>query len=873
MSAASRPPARLVRFYRRLLRLYPAEFRRAYARELSLVFEDGCRDADSARARAAFALRALGGVLKEAPKEQLDVLRHDIRYALRYLRKEVATTTAVIALLALGMGSATLIFSFANGLFLRPLPYPDAARLVAVDEYSLTDPHEFGTMSIPNYADMRKATHQLVDLGLYTTGDAVIRNDGPSEHVAAALVTDGVLPLVGVPPELGRLFTRTEDVPGAPRVVIIGDELWRSRYSADPNILGRTIDTGNAVYRIIGVMPAGFHFPDRENLWFPRRADLANATRTDYNSEVIGRLAPGATVSTATDEVETLLTGIHRAYPAADNGWRARVQPLRAVMTSDYRPAVTMLLVAVGLLLLIACANVSHLLLAKAMGRTREMGIRRALGASRSRLVRQLVVESLMLAAAGGGVGVLLAYLGVPALLALVPVDLPAWMHFAVDTRVLAFAATIAVVTSLVFGVAPSLSASGDGVTAVLRDGDRAGSRGRGHRLLRDGLVVAEVALSVILLVGAGLMLRSFVAIRTQVLGYEPSRVLSFSIDYPAKRYAAGPPAQALLREIGTRLSGLPGVTQVAFGSGIPLEDGWSRIFTIEGRPLPLEQMPFVNHVVVTPGYFTALGIPLLRGRDFTDADYTSPSGLIVAEAFAAKYWPGENPIGRRVRFGPPAASDVWHDIIGVVGDSRHAHLTGEENPTVYLPYGAYNGEVVPNAVVVRTNADPAALASEARGRLREFDSTIGITELRPLGEVVDRAAWRDRMVAWLIGGFALGALALAAAGLYGVLAYTVSLQTREIGIRMALGATAGTMRRLLLQRGLALTACGLAVGWGVSLALVRLLASFLYRVSPRDALTFSAVPGVLFVIGLLASAWPARQATRVDPLVALRHD
>ena len=873
MPAAPRPSTRLARIYRRLLRLYPAEFRRAYGRELSLVFEDGCRDAQSGRARAAFAFRALGGLLKEAPKEQLDVLQHDIRYAVRYLRKEAATTTAVVALLALGMGSATLIFSFANGLFLRPLLYPDASRLVAVDEYSPTDPHEFGSVAIPNYADMRAATHQLVDLGLYSTGDAAIRSDGPTEHVPATLVTDGVLPLLGVPPQLGRLFTKAEDVPGAPRVVIIGDDLWRSRYAADPNILGRTIDTGNAVYTIVGVMPAGFHFPDRSNLWFPRRVDLAHAPRTDYNSSVIGRLVPGATVKSATDEVDSILTGIHRAYPAANNGWHARVQPLRAVMTSDYRPAVTMLLVAVAFLLLIACANVSHLLLAKAMGRAREMAIRRALGASRSRLVRQLVVESLILAGAGGAFGVLLAYVGVPALLALVPVELPAWMQFSVDTRVLAFALTIAVVTSLVFGVAPSLSASAGGVTAVIHDGERGGSRGRGHRLLRSGLVVAEVALSVVLLVGAGLMLRSFIAIRTQVLGYEPARVLSFSIDYPAKRHAPGPPARALLAEMTTRLSALPGVTGVAFGSGIPLEDGWSRIFTIEGRPRPLEEMPFVNHVVVTPGYFTALGIPLLRGRDFTDADYAAPTGLIVAQAFAAKYWPGENPLGKRVQFGPPAAGDKWHDIVGVVGDSRHAHLTGEENPTVYLPYGAYDGEVVPSAVVVRTTADPATLAAGVRERMRDLDPQIGITELRTLGDVVDRAAWRDRVVAWLVGGFALAALGLAAAGLYGVLAYTVSLQTREIGIRMALGAPAGAMRRLLLRRGLTLTGGGLVIGWAVSLGLVRLLAAFLYRTSPRDLVTFSAVPAILFVVGLVASAWPARQATRVDPLIALRHD
>jgi putative ABC transport system permease protein len=868
-------PTRAARLYRRLLRLYPAEFRRAYARELSLVFDDCWRDADSVRQRLGLGLRAMTGVLTEAPKEQkeeLDVLRHDIRHAFRYMRKEAATTIAIVALLALGMGSATLIFSFANGLFLRPLPYPDADRLVAVDEYSPTDPHEFGDMSAPNYADVRAGTHLLVDVGLYTSANVTLRGDGPAERVRAGQVTDGVFRVLGVAPVLGHTFTRLEDVAGAPRVAIIGADLWRSRYGSDPNILGRTLDTGNHVYQIVGVMPAGFTFPDRSAVWFPRRLDLAQEARTDYNSEVIGRLAPGATVKTATDEVGALLTAIHRAHPDADNGWRVRVRPLRDVLTTDYRAVVTMLLIAVGLLLFIACTNVSNLLLAKASGRVREMAVRRALGATRSRLVRQLVVESLVLAIAGGSLGVLFAYVGVPALLGLVPIDLPAWMNFSVDGRVLIFAGAVSLMTSLVFGVAPSLSASSGDLTPVLRDGDRAGSHGVGHRLWHNGLVIAEVALSVLLLVGAGLMLRSFVAIRTQVLGYEPARVLSLVVDYPDKRYPSGAPARALLREVSSRLSSLPGVTSVAFGTGIPLQDGWSRIFTIEGRPVPLEKMPFVNHVVVSPGYFRTLGIPFIRGRDFTDADYQTPHVMVVAQAFATTYWPGENPIGKRVRFGPPSANGAWEQIVGVVGDTRHANIIGEENPTVYLPYGAYGGDVVPNAVIIKTT-DPATLPRDARERITAFDSTLAVTAVRSLGEVIDRATWRDRFVAWLVGGFALMALGLAAAGLYGVLAYTVSLQTREIGIRMALGASAGTMRRLLMRRGLLLTGIGLGIGLAVAFALARLLAAFLYRISPTDAFTFTVVPAIILTLGLVASAWPARQATRVDPLVALRHD
>jgi putative ABC transport system permease protein len=870
MARARTLEAEVLRLYRGILWLYPAEFRAEYGRELCLVFKDRWREERSLSRLLLVWFHAVLGILTEAPREHCQMIMQDLRYALRIMRKDALVTAAAITILALGIGSTTLVFSLANGLLIRPLPYPEPGRLVAVTEYSPTDPSEARAINFLNYLDIRARARSFEDIGVYYGDDFAIRGEGDAERVYVGQVTDGVFRVLRVPPLLGRFFTREDDLPKAPKVVVLSEELWQRRYGRDPKILGHVIDTGGERYTVVGVMPADFHFPDRMEAWLPIQMDPAKAARTDYFMRSVARLKPGVSIAQATSEAHSLLEQIHRENPAANNGWHAHAVPIRDFVAGNYRTAVITLLAAVGLLLLIACANVSNLLLVKASARVREMALRTALGASRRRIARQLLSEGILLGLAGGALGVVLAYLGIPALLALIPVDLPRWMNFSVDHRVLGFALAVSLLTSLVFGVAPAFGLFGGNLTDTLKEGGRGGSAGLRQKLLRNGLVVGEVALSVTLLTGAGLMVRSFLALRSQNLGFRSEKVLSLDVGYPQKRYPDGPQARALLDQLTSEVAALPGVTSAAFASGVPLNDGWGRIYTIQGRPVPLKDMRFVNHVVVTPGYFRTLGIPLLKGRDFTAADYDTPHIVIVSESFVKKNWPGENAIGKRVRFGPPVKNEPWHTVVGVVADSRHGQLKGEDRPNVYLPLSP---EFSLGSLLVRTSVDPLQLVKTIRDRVVSTDHDIDVSHVFSLEQVVDRVAWRERFFTVLFGGFAVLALVLAAVGLYATLSYTVSLHTHEIGVRMALGASASRVRNMVIRQGLALAGSGLVIGILAALALTRLLKAQLYEISPMDPASYLIAPVVLMLVALLAASEPTRRATQVDPIIALRHE
>ena len=858
-----------MRLFRGLLFLYPAEFRDEYGRELCLAFADRRREERSRLGLVRMWLSAAAGIFQEAPKEHCHMIIQDIRYTFRMMRQDAAITTAAIVILALGIGSATLVFSLANGLLLRPLAFADQQRIVAVCEYSPIDPNEATQISYPNYADMRARTQLLQDIAVYAGGAISIYDDRGAERVPVGQVSDGFFAVLGVSPVLGRTFTRTEYTAGGPRVALLSEGLWQRRYGRDPHVLGQTINTGNARATIIGVMPASLTLPDRAELWLPLRLNPAQVPRTDYFLHSLARLKPGVSIDQATEELRAMLDQIHRDNPAANNHWNIHAVPLREYLAGNYRQAVTTLLGAVGLLLLIACANVSNLLLVKASARRREMAVRTALGATRRRLIRQLISESAIFGLMGGACGVLLAWAGIPALLSLVPIDIPRWMNFSIDGRVLGFALALSLITSFGFGLAPAFGSFTRDLSAAVKQGGRGGSADSRQKFVRNGLVVLEVALSVTLLAGAGLMVRSFLALRSQNLGYRPEHVLSLQISYPAKRYADGPAARDMIRHVSQELSSLPGMVSVAFTTGVPMNDGWGRIYTIEGRPVRLEDMPPVNHVVIGPNYFRTLGISLLEGRDISESDFDTPV-LIVTESFARRYWAAGGALGKRVRFGPPAANEPWNQIVGIVADNRHGQFKGQHRDTVYL---AYNSNVTPGAIVMRTSGDPVQAAKSVTARIAQVDRNIAVSHVYSLEQILDRVSWQDRFFTVLFGVFAALALTLAAVGLYGLLAYSVTLQTHEIGIRMALGASAAQVRGAIVRNGMLLAGIGLAVGMVAASGLTRLLQTQLFQVSPRDPVTYIAAPAVLALVALAAALLPARRATRVDPVIALRHE
>jgi predicted permease len=863
-----------IRLYRGLLFLYPAEFRDEYARELCLALDDRCREQSWMPGILLVWIHAALGVLFEAPKEHYHMIIQDLRYAIRMMRREALVTAAAIVVLALGIGSTTLVFSLADGLLVRPLPYPEQDRLVAVEEYHPMETRAGGAVAFPNYLDIRARTQLLQDLALYSEGRATIRGEGEAERVPNALASDGLFGILQVQPLFGRTFTAEEALKNGPKVVVLGEDLWRRRYGADPDIIGKTLIIGTDSTAVIGVMPSRFHFPENAEMWLPLQLSpvgRGGGTRTDHWLQGIARLKPGVSDEQASDELRSLMGQINAENPVTSYGNIARAVPFRAYVASQYRLAVISLLGAVGFLLLIACANVTSLLLVKASSRAREMAVRAALGASRRRLIRQLVSESVLLGLAGGAAGLVLTYAGLRPLLSLIPITLPTWMHFEIDGRVLGFALAVSLLTSILFGLVPAFGTSGVDLTEALKEGGRSATTGTRRRFVRNGLVVGEVALSLALLAGAGLMVRSFLALRSQELGFRPENVVTLQLAVPNTRYPPGPQGRALLGRVQEEVSSSPGVSSVAFASGAPLNSQWGRSLTVEGYPvLVLKDAPMIQHTVVSPGYFKTLGITLLAGREFVDSDWDNPLVTIVDQSLARKYWPAESPIGKRIRFGPPEDNEPWHTIVGVVSNVQNQTLSEPGNLSVYLPASP---QFSPSSLIARADHDPLRVAGGIRSRIQQIDPDIATSQILTEDQIIERASWPQRFFAVLFAVFAALALVLAAVGLYGVLAYAVSLRTHEIGIRMALGATGSQVRRMVMGQGVMLVGIGLAVGTLATYGLTRLLASQLYQVSATDPRTYAGVTTVLVLTALLASYLPARRATRVDPVVALRDE
>jgi putative ABC transport system permease protein len=803
----------------------------------------------------------------------------DIRYAIRKLSRTPAFTAIAAFTLALAIGATTAIFSVVDGVLLKPLPFREPDRVVRV-----TNIRQSSRMpsSVPDYLDFKAQTKSFASMSPIDNQAMNLTGGTEPERVQASRVGASFWTLLGVTPALGRGFAPNEDAPSAGRVVVLSDGLWKRRFGTDRRIVGKTIALDGNSYTVVGVAPPRFRFPDRPDLWIPLvfgPEDLNPEGRGAHWIGVMARMAPNVTVAQANAEMVTLTRRLEQQYPESNTNMTAAVLPMQEYLVGDVRPALYVMLGAVAFVLLIACANVANLLLVRAASRESEMAVRTALGAGSWRIVRQLVTESVLLAVVGGVLGTLLALWGVDLLLAMAPEGLPRIDEVAVNPSVLLFTAAVTALTGLLFGVFPALHTARTNVSGMLKDGMRGSSGGVGSRRARNTLVMAEMALAVVLLVGAGLLIRSFSKLLAVDPGFRAERVVTFAIAAPETKYKTYAQRRTLVADLVDRMQRVPGVQGTAVVTGLPLSNMMMRTSAhIEGTPQERPAERKVTDVaMVTPGYFATMGIPLTSGRDFTSRDGSgAPVVAIVNQEFVKRYFPNENPIGKRISLGweqDTAATGgnmtLGGEIVGVVGNVKRRGLNQEVYPETYA---SFMQPTFPSfSVVVRSSSDPSTVMAAIRAQMRELDRDLPLSELRQLSEVVAASVSRPRFYTTVLGVFAGIALVLAAVGIYGVISYAVSLRTRELGIRIALGATGSQVSKLVLRQGVGLALTGVALGAGGAYWLTRLLAKLLFGVSATDPLTFLGVALLLTAIAAVASFVPARKAARVDPLLAMR--
>ena len=804
----------------------------------------------------------------------MDTLRQDLLYALRRLRKAPGFTAVAVVTLALGIGANSAIFSVVNGVLLRPLPYPESDRLVGM--YHVSEGRR-ATMSGPNFIDAAHAAHSLESAAATYGASATLTGDGEPSQLEVARVSASLFSVLRVGPALGRTFTADEDTPGKTDVVVLSYALWQGRFGGDPGVIGRRIQLDGVACEVVGVMPPGFSYPSDRQAWLPIPYDesFVSRQRAAWYLGGIARLKPGVTPEQAAAELETIGRNLARQYPDANEGVGLTTFPLHEAMVGDIRQSVLFLLGAVGLVLLIACANVANLLLARSAARESELAVRTALGARRGRLVRQLLTESVILSMAGGGLGLLLGVWGAAFLVSLKPQGIPRLDAVAVDPTVILFTFGIAVVTGLLFGAVPAFQATRGGLSASLKAGGRGAVTHRGGARVRGALVVAEMALAVMLLAGAGLLLRSFVRLQSVNPGFDAAQTLSFDVSLPRAGYADPPKQVAFFDQLLPRLRALPGVRASEAVMMLPLTGSSFNIsFEIVGRPpVPLALQPSMEVRVATPGYFGAMAIPIARGRGFTDDDTAGqPPVLLLSEAAARTFFPGEDPIGKTINLGwgrGPGRPRAGGQVVGIVGDVKAASLGDPDEPHVYLPYRQWPDRTM--SVVVKTTPPPASLVAAVRQEVHAIDPNLPLASVGSLEQIVSASISQQRFYMLLLTTFAGVALVLAAVGIFGVLSYAVSQRTREIGIRMALGAQGSSVIRLIVRQAMLLVACGVAAGLTLGLLLSQTMAKMLFSVTSTDPATYVAVSVTLTVVALFACWLPARRATRVDPIVALR--
>jgi putative ABC transport system permease protein len=781
-----------------------------------------------------------------------------------------AFSVVAVLTLALGIGANTAIFTVVNAIVFRPLPYPDADRLVMVwqDLRALGGPDD-EWLTPGNYADLRAARDVVGRIAVIGGWRPTLTGMGDAEPVPGEQVSHEYFRVLGRAPALGRDFTQEDDVPNAPRVVIVSDGFWRQRFGADRSALGRVILLSGEPHQVVGVMPPGFRpvVGGQAQVWRPLRLNMANPSRGAIVLRSIARLPDHVPLDRAQAAAATLSRQLEAAYPQHNEKMVFNLMPLHERVVGDVRPALLALLGAVGFVLLIACANIANLLLARGSARGRELAVRAALGAARGRVVRQLLTESLLLAAAGGIAGVLLGVWAVDALVALAPESLPRLGEIHLEPRVLGFAAVTTLLTGVIFGLGPAVQSARAGVTQSLKEGAR-GSTGTAGRALRRVLIGVEVAMALMLLTGGGLLLRGFVDLQRMDLGFRPDNLLVGSITPPRTSYQTNDQRRAFYDQILERVSAIPGVQQAAFSSIVPLAGGDSDTsFQIEGRPQPRSQSetPVTWYRSISAGYFDVMGIKVIAGRVFAERE-AAPS-IVINESFVKKYFPGEDPLGKRVRFSPELPAFT---IVGVVNDVR---ISGALDPATrvetYVPYWQLTEGGI--AVVLKAAGDPGALATPLRQAIAGLDRNVAVANVSPLADVVRDSIDQPRFVMLLAAAFAMVALVLAAIGIYGVMAYTVTQRTTEFGVRMALGAARSEVFRLVLRDAMTLTIAGVAAGAAGSFLISRSLGALKYGIPPVDPATLAATSAALVVVAVAASLVPARRATRVDPIEALR--
>ena len=807
-------------------------------------------------------------------------LKHDLRYGVRMLWKNPGFTAVAVIALALGIGANSAIFSVVNTVLLSPLPYDEPERLVMVWEDDTKHGYPNDTPAAANYVDWREQNKVFEGMAALADQSYNLTGSGDPERIDGKRVNANLFELLGVAPLHGRAFAAEEDRPGANKVVILSHALWQRRFGSDAGVVGQALTLNGEGHTVVGVMPASFQFPDREaEMWVPiafTQQEAANRGR--HYLKVVARLKRGVSLEQARAEMSTIAARLQQQFPEQNTDLGASVEPLHEHLVGDIRPALLVLLGAVGLVLLISCANVANLLLARAAVRQKEIALRTALGASRMRLIRQFLTESVLLAAFGGVIGLLLAVWGVTLLKTFIPENISQVKAINVDTRVLVFTVLVTLLTGLVFGLAPAAQASKFNLNETLKEGGRDAAAARGGNFVRGLLVVAEVAISLVLLVGAGLLINSFLRLRSVDPGFRTDNLLTMSVVLPQQKYPDQARRTAFYTDMLRRVEALPGVHSAGVTNWIPLVmQGDSIGVTIEGQPVPVPgqgKPPVLVTRVVSPGYFGTMGIQLLEGRVFEEGKdrVDSPCVIVIGEAVARRYWPGESALGKRIAPGRVESDEDWCQVVGVVKDVRQRELASEPIPLAYFTY-EQAGFFAPRYLVVKTAADPQALAGTVRKTVWEVDKDQPVSNVNTMEGVLSESIARQRFSTLLLGIFAGLAMILAAVGIYGVMSYSMAQRTREIGIRMALGAQKRDVLMLAVGQGLKLVAIGVALGLVGAFALTRVMTSLLYGVSATDPATLVTISLVLVAVALLASYIPARRAAKVDPLIALRYE